>query len=66
MALLKRQTPNAETWSQFTPFAATAADFAVPLLRLKPHIYLSRREDSYWDSAFHLYSSLIFLREAKH
>jgi len=65
MTLLKRQTPNAETWSQFTPFGETAADFTGPLLRLKSHIYLSRREDSYWDAAFHLYSSLIFLRGAK-
>ncbi len=65
MALLKHQTPNAEAWSQFTPFAQTAADFTVPLLRLKSHIYLSRQEDSYWDSAFHLYSSLLFLRGAK-
>ena len=62
MAWLDRQTPQAETWSQFTPFAETAADFTTPLLRLKPHIYLSRQADSYWDSAFHLYSSLIFLR----
>ncbi|XGV99054.1 MAG: tol-pal system YbgF family protein [Leptolyngbya sp. BL-A-14] len=65
MALLDRQMPHAETWSQFTPFAESAADFTVPLLRLKSHIHLSRQTDSYWDSAFHLYSSLIFLREAK-
>ena len=65
MTLLKRQTPHAETWSDFTPFATTAADFTVPLLRLKPHIYLARQADSYWDAAFHLYSSLIFLRGAK-
>jgi hypothetical protein len=65
MALIKQQTPHAETWSHFTPFAETAADFAVPLLRLKSHIYLSRQTDSYWDSAFQLYSSLIFLRGAK-
>ena len=65
MALIKQQTPHAETWLHFTSFAETAADFTVPLLRLKSHIYLSRQEDSYWDSAFQLYSSLIFLREAK-
>ena len=65
IALIKQQTPHAETWSHFTPFAETAADFTVPLLRLKSHIYLSRQEDSYWDSAFQLYSSLIFLRGAR-
>jgi len=65
MALLVRQLPHAKTWSQFTPFAETAADFSAPLLRLKAHIHLSRQADSYWDSAFHLYSSLVFLRGAK-
>ena len=62
IALIKQQTPHAETWSHFMPFAETAADFTVPLLRLKSHIQLSRQEDSYWDAAFQLYSSLIFLR----
>ncbi|MBW4691599.1 MAG: tetratricopeptide repeat protein [Lyngbya sp. HA4199-MV5] len=65
MALLDRQMPYTETWSQFTPFAESAADFTVPLLRLKSHIHLSRQTDSYWDSAFHLYSSLVFLRGTK-
>ncbi|PSB29322.1 tetratricopeptide repeat protein [Stenomitos frigidus] len=65
MALIKRQTPQAETWSNFTPFAETAADFTVPLLRLTSHIHLSRQADSYWDSAFQLYSSLILLRGVK-
>lgn len=65
MNMLDRQTPHAATWSQFTPFAESAADFTVPLLRLKSHIHLSRQADSYWDSAFHLYSSLVFVREAK-
>ncbi len=65
MALLDRQMPHAQTWSQFTPFAESAADFSIPLLRLKSHIYLSRQTDSYWDPAFHLYSSLAFLRGTK-
>lgn len=65
MALLDRQLPHAKTWAQFTPFAESAADFTVPLLRLKAHMHLSRQADSYWDAAFHLYSSLIFLRGAK-
>ncbi|MBC7969512.1 MAG: tetratricopeptide repeat protein, partial [Verrucomicrobia bacterium] len=48
MALLDRQAPHAKTWSHFTPFAETAADFTTPLLRLKSHIHLSRQADSYW------------------
>jgi tetratricopeptide (TPR) repeat protein len=52
--------PNS-VWSDFTPFGETTADFAAPLNRLKPKTHLLRQVDSYWDSAFHLYSSLIFL-----
>ncbi len=48
--------------SDFTPFAETAIDFEEILRRIEPNINLLRREDSFWDAAFELYSGLIFLR----
>jgi hypothetical protein len=64
MDVLNHQAPQAPVWGEFTTFGETAADFAVPLGRLKPyHIYLSRDSERYWDPAFHLYSSLIFLHQ---
>ncbi len=60
--LLSQQLPHTATWSDFTPFAETTADFAIPLRRLKSHIHLLRLSDSYWDPAFQLYSGLIFYK----
>lgn len=59
---LLNQATSAPIWSEFTTFGETAADFAVPVERLKSHIYLNREVDRYWDPAFHLYSGLVFLR----
>jgi hypothetical protein len=53
---------QAVVWSDFTPFAESAADFAVPLGRLKSHIPLMRQSETHWDSAFQLYSSLLCWR----
>lgn len=61
MNLLDRQLPDTLVWSDFTTFAETAADFAAPLSRLKAHVHLLRQTDTFWDPAFHLYSTLIFL-----
>lgn len=60
MNLLHRQLPNVPAWSDFTAFAETAADFASPLKRVNPHINLLRRNESYWDPAFQLYSGMLF------
>lgn len=60
---LHHQLPHAVWWSEFTVFGETAADLAVPLTRLvQPHVNLLRQTETHWDAAFHLYSSLIFLR----
>ena len=44
------------------PFAENAIDFKELLKLIDPHTYFLRREESDWDRAFHLYSSLIFCR----
>ncbi|MGA7938223.1 MAG: tetratricopeptide repeat protein [Kovacikia sp.] len=63
--VINQQLPHAIGWSDFTPFAETAADFAIPLRRVTPHIHVLRQTESYWDPAFQLYSGLIFLRRSK-
>ena len=62
MEILQQRSPQALVWSDFTLFGESAADFASPLSRIKPHIPLMRRTDSYWDGAFQLYSSLLCWR----
>lgn len=64
LGLLNQQMPHSPVWSDYTAFAETTADFALPLGRIKSHTHLLRQSDNYWDSAFHLYSSLIFLRSS--
>ena len=62
MEMLQQRSPQALVWSEFTSFGESAADFAAPLSRLKPHIPLLRRTDTHWDGAFQLYSSLLCWR----
>ncbi|MEX0267844.1 tol-pal system YbgF family protein [Leptolyngbyaceae cyanobacterium UHCC 1019] len=64
LTCLNHQLPQAPIWSDFTPFSETVDDFIVPLSRLKPQLFLSRAEDCYLDSAFHLYSTLAFLKSS--
>jgi tetratricopeptide (TPR) repeat protein len=63
MDLLHRQLPEVPTWSDFTPFAESAEDFAIPLRRIEPYVDVSRYADYYWDPAFQLYSGMLFLRQ---
>jgi tetratricopeptide (TPR) repeat protein len=65
MDLLHRQLPEVPTWSNFTPFAESAADFAIPLRRVEPYVDVPRLTDYYWDPAFQLYSGTLFLRQNK-
>lgn len=58
----KKQLGNLPVWSDFTPFGETAIDFLELLKLLTPHLDLFRREDTPWDTAFHLYSSLVLVR----
>lgn len=61
ISLLAHQLSGA-IWSDFTPFAQTALDqidsFSVP-----SHIHLLRTDETPWDTAFHLYSGLVFVKE---
>ncbi|MDJ0658942.1 MAG: tetratricopeptide repeat protein [Crocosphaera sp.] len=62
MNFIAEKTPNLPTYSEFTPFGESAIDFQELLRLINPHIDLLRREDTPWDAAFHLYSSLAFIK----
>lgn len=55
------QLSSIKIWSDFALFAETALDQTEVLNNIESHIHLFRREKTNWDSAFHLYSGLIFL-----
>ncbi|OYD95101.1 cyclic nucleotide-binding protein [Nostoc sp. 'Peltigera membranacea cyanobiont' 213] len=59
---IDRQLPQVKIWSDFTPFADTTLDQTEMLGNIKSHVHLFRREQSNWDSAFHLYSGLVFVK----
>ncbi|MCF2148148.1 tetratricopeptide repeat protein [Desmonostoc muscorum LEGE 12446] len=59
---IDQQLPQVKTWSDFTPFADTALDQREMLGQIESHIHLFRREQTNWDSAFHLYSGLVFVK----
>lgn len=63
LKLLETTLPEVPLWSDFTTFAEKAIDSPDLLKRLTTHIHLFRREESLWDAAFHLYSSLVFFTE---
>lgn len=60
--LLTQNLPHATTWTDFTSFAETAVEQLELLGAFESYINLLRREDSKWDQAFHLYSSLAMLK----
>lgn len=63
----KERFPQHPVYSEFTPFAETAFNFSETLKLIQPHLELLRRKDTLWDQAFHLYSSLAFLKNiSKH
>jgi len=61
---LDRQLPDAKLWSDFTPFAETVLEQTELLGHIKSHIHLFRRTETSWDPAFHLYSGLVFVKNA--
>lgn len=63
MAFISEKTPSVPTYSEFTPFGESAIDFQELLKLIKPHVGLLRREETPWDAAFHLYSSLAFAKK---
>jgi antitoxin component HigA of HigAB toxin-antitoxin module len=62
LQFIQQQLPNIPLWSDFTFFGETALDFKEFLSEIEPNIVLFRQEPSLWDQAFHLYSSLVFLK----
>jgi hypothetical protein len=62
MNAFKEKMLDKPSWTEFNPFAENAIDFKELLKLIDPHTYFLRREESDWDRAFHLYSSLIFCR----
>ncbi|MBR8832241.1 MAG: hypothetical protein N5P05_003493 [Chroococcopsis gigantea SAG 12.99] len=60
---LTKQKRELALWSEFTPFAESVRDFQTGLAGIEPRSSLLRREDSYWDTAYQLYSALIFLQK---
>ncbi|MBD2463792.1 tetratricopeptide repeat protein [Oscillatoria sp. FACHB-1407] len=61
---LTSRLPNLPTWSDFTPFAESAIEHLSLVGSFKSHIDVFRKDESYWDQAFHLYSSLVFIKES--
>ncbi|AFZ27329.1 hypothetical protein Cylst_5300 [Cylindrospermum stagnale PCC 7417] len=61
---VEQQIPQVKEWSNFTSFAETVLDQTDTLHKIPSHIHLFRREQSNWDSAFHLYSGLVFAKSA--
>ncbi len=60
--LLNQKLPQIPVWSEFKTFAETAMDFREMLGHLPSHIDLFRREETFWDPAFQLYSGLTFVK----
>jgi hypothetical protein len=62
--LLHQELSEIPARSDFSTFAETVIDRVDLLEQIESHINLFRRQDSVWDSAFHLYSGLAFLRQS--
>jgi hypothetical protein len=63
---LRENLQGVEIWSGgFSHFAETAFDQDLFLKRIPPHIDLFRRDQTIWDSAFQLYSTLALIRGGK-
>lgn len=60
--LLSQNLPHTTLCTDFTAFADTAVEQLELLGEFESYINLLRREDSKWDQAFHLYSSLAMLK----
>jgi hypothetical protein len=64
MTWVENQLPEVKVWSDFKPFAQIVIDQTDILKQIPSHINLFRPEQSYWDAAFHLYSGIIFAKNA--
>jgi tetratricopeptide (TPR) repeat protein len=59
---IDQQLPQIKVWSDFNLFAQTVIDQTETLNQIPSHINLFRKENTYWDAAFHLYSGIIFTK----
>ena len=59
---LKASLEHAQVADDFTPFAETVLDYPDLLNRIEANINLLRRDESLWDPAFQLYSTLVFYK----
>jgi hypothetical protein len=62
LSYFDRRMKTASAWSGFTPFAETALEHLSLVSEFESHVDLFRKEETEWDQAFHLYSSLAFLK----
>ncbi|NJN24167.1 MAG: hypothetical protein HC810_06935 [Acaryochloridaceae cyanobacterium RL_2_7] len=60
--VLAENLPTVEEHHKFDHFAEHAVEQIEVLAKIESHIHIIRRHESYWDQAFHLYSSLHYLR----
>jgi hypothetical protein len=65
LAAIDRLCPTAKIWREFTPFAETAIDYYNLMSGIISYVEISRSQPSNWDSAFQLYSTLVWLRESE-
>ncbi len=60
--VFNQQLKSVKVWSEFTPFAETTLDYTQLLGRLPATVNLSNQEQTIWEAAFQLYSTLVFLK----
>ena len=61
---IDKKLPEVKVWSDFKPFAQTVIDQTETLNQIPSYINIFRKEKSYWDAAFHLYSGIILTKNA--
>ncbi|MBD2294071.1 tetratricopeptide repeat protein [Anabaena sphaerica FACHB-251] len=59
-----KKLPQVKVWSDFQPFGETVLDQTEVLNHIPSHIQIFRREQTNWDSAFQLYSGIVFVKNA--
>ncbi len=60
--VFEQNLQGVNTGSEFTPFAETTLDYTQLLSHLPTYVNASNQEQTNWESAFQLYSALVFLR----
>jgi tetratricopeptide (TPR) repeat protein len=58
----QNQLSQAAKHTEFTPFAETALEHLEGVKGFESHVDLFRKDETYWDEAFHLYSCLNLLK----